>query len=186
MKRIAILLCLAMLFAASCGGGESEMQIISWGPVFHGMTESEILAYFEHRTGLSAEDYMVDYGGLYLDGGTPVLLFRRDSDALRAAKELLPDDAGMRIESVKYTDAELEAVNEWLRGFFPFLGDFVMRETKLDESGNCIEISVEVGTDIPAFMEALLSAPGMPDVDAGIFFIREFDPADEVYYMTGQ
>ena len=109
------------------------MRVISWGPVFSQMTEAEILAYFEHCTGLEAEDYMEDYGGLYLDGGRPVLLFRRDSDVI----------------------------------------------------GNCIEISVEVGTDITAFTEALLSALDMPDVDAGIFRIREFDPADEVYYMTG-
>jgi len=121
-----------------------------------------------------------------LDGGTPVMMFRQDSDALSMAKELLPEDAGLRIEAARYTDAELEAVNEWLYGFFPFLGDFIMQETKYDVIGNCIEISVEVGTDIAAFMEALLSAPDMPDVDAGIFRIREFDPADEVYYMTGQ
>ena len=184
MKRLVVFFLMAALLLPSCGTRE-EMRVISWGPVFSQMTEAEILAYFEHCTGLEAEDYMEDYGGLYLDGGRPVLLFRRDSDVIGMAKELLPEDSGLRIEAARYTDAELEAVNEWLGGVFPYLGDFVMRETKLDVIGNCIEISVEVGTDITAFTEALLSALDMPDVDAGIFRIREFDPADEVYYMTG-
>ena len=184
MKRLVVFFLMAALLLPACGTRE-EMRVISWGPVFSQMTETEILAYFEHRTGLASEDYMADYGGLYLDGGRPVMLFRQDSDALSMAKELLPEDAGLRIEAVKYTAAKLDAVHEWLRGFFPYLDDFVMREMSRDVAGNCIEISVEGGTDIAAFTEALLSAPDIPDVDAGIFRIREFDPADEVYYMPG-
>ena len=183
MKRLVVFFLMAALLLPSCGTRE-EMRVISWGPVFSQMTEAEILAYFEHCTGLAAEDYMEDYGGLYLDGGRPVLLFRQDSDVIGAARDVLADTE-IRIDTVKYAAAELDAVYEWLRGFFPYLDDFVMREMSRDVAGNCIEIGVEVGTDITAFTEALLSAPDMPDVDAGIFRIREFDPADEVYYLTG-
>ena len=83
---------------------------------------------------------------------------------------------------VKYSKSELEMVRSRIREFFPFLGDYTMRESGIEFSENSIKIGVEAGTNIDDFAQCLMEELDLVGISSDIFNIYEYDESRDVDY----